>query len=284
VRGRRWLLLLAAIAAAIFLRFLASFPWRQTADILAAADVTQLGVAAGLNLLSLAAKAWAWQLVLQPAARVRWRTAQAAVFAGAAVGSVSIGATGEAVRLRLLGVREGVGTAAALRSLVTSRLVEAAALGIVLAAAVVTLAPPGAHRLALASAVLIAGAAAALRWVPWLRADTRLAAPLAIDIGGWLCQWGTYHWAVAAAGAAVTPRLSVLALVLSNVGGIFRLTPGNLGVAPAAVILALRPAGIPLAAALAGGLALQAVQVLPVLAIGLGLLGRHRMRAPATAR
>lgn len=283
MRRRPWLWLLAAVAAAVTIRFLGRFPWRDTWDVLAGADWTVLAAAAGLNLLSLVAKAWAWQLLLRPLAAVRWRTAQAAVFAGAAVGSVSVGVSGEAARLALLGRRDRVDPSLALRSLVTSRIAEAGALGVFLVAAVVTLVPPDPVRLLGVGLVLVAAALALLRWVPWLRSGTRLAAPLAINVAGWVCQWGTYHWAIAAAGIAVTPRLSVLALVLSNLGGILRLTPGNLGVVPGAVVLALQPAHVPLATALAAGLALQAVQILPVLAIGLGLLGRRRLRAPATA-
>ena len=91
-------------------------------------------------------------------------------------------------------------------------------------------------------------------------------------------QWAAYHWSIAATGAAVTPGASALALVLANVGGIFRLTPGNVGVMQGAVVLGLAPAHVPAAQAVAAGLALQAVQVLPVLAVGIALLGRHGVR------
>ncbi|MEO6058327.1 MAG: hypothetical protein ABIQ49_16000, partial [Gemmatimonadales bacterium] len=68
------------------------------------------------------------------------------------------------------------------------------------------------------------------------------------------------------------------ALVLANVGGILRLTPGNVGVLQGAVVLALAPLGVEAARAVAAGLALQAVHVLPVLVIGIALVGRHGLR------
>ncbi len=106
----------------------------------------------------------------------------------------------------------------------------------------------------------------------------RLAAPLAFAVLSWTLQWATYHWSIAATHAAVTPYASALALLLSNLGGIFRLTPGNVGIVQGAVVLGLRPAGVPVAQAVAAGLALQAVQVLPVLLIGIVILGRHGLR------
>ena len=66
--------------------------------------------------------------------------------------------------------------------------------------------------------------------------------------------------------------------LLANVGGTLRLTPGNVGVIQGAVVLGLAPAHVPAAQAVAAGLALQAVQVLPVLAVGIALLGRHGVR------
>jgi uncharacterized membrane protein YbhN (UPF0104 family) len=283
VRGRWWTRLGGAVALAVTLYFAAHFPWRETWSVLAGADWTLLAAAGGLNLLSLAAKAWAWQLLLLPSAQVRWRTAQEAVFTGAAVGAVGVGVSGEAARLHLVGRRDGVSAAAALQSIVASRVVEAAALGLFLVTAVLAVAAPDTRRLVLLGAGLLAAGIALLRWVPWLRPRVRLAGPIALNVAGWALQWGTYHWSIAGARIAVAPSLSVLVLVLANVGGILRLTPGNLGIVPGAVILGLRPARVPVARALAAGLALQAVQVLPVLVIGLALLGRHGMRPRTTA-
>ena len=288
MKRRWWLWLLGLVVLGAGLRYAARFPWLDTWTTLADADWAQLAAAGGINLLSLACKAWAWQLLLQPLAPIRFRTAQAATFAGAAVNAIGVAMSGEAARVHLLGTWDGVAPGAAVRSIVASRVVEGAALGVFLLAIVGGMAGEHGWRLFGAGVVLVAGALALLRWVPWLRmagdSDAArwtagmLAAPVALNVGSWVLQWGAYHWSIAATGAAVTPTLSVLALVLSNVGGVLRLTPGNVGVVQGAVVLGLRPAGVPAATAVAAGLALQAVQVLPVLAIGLALLGRHGLR------
>ena len=189
--------------------------------------------------------------------------------------------SGEAGRIHLASSRDGVAAGLATRSVVASRIVEAAALGIFLLGVVAGVASEHGWRLLGAGVLLIGGALALLRWIPWLRpgrgegaavgwTTVQLAAPLALNVGSWGLQWATYHWSIVATGAKVSPALSVLALVLSNVGGILRLTPGNVGVVQGAVVLGLRPAGIEASRAVAAGVALQAVQVLPVLLIGVG--------------
>jgi uncharacterized membrane protein YbhN (UPF0104 family) len=296
VRGRWWVKLLGILVLAAALRFAATFPWNDTWATLAAADWWMLAAAGGWNLLSLAAKAWAWQLLLRSVAPVSFRTAQAATFVGAAVNSVGIAMSGEAARVHLLGKREGIPAGAAVRSIVASRLVEAIALGIFLLGVAAGITTEHAVRLLGGGVLLLGGAFALLRWVPWLRpggigggalqgwSATRLAPAIGLDIASWGLQWASYHWSIAATHTAVAPSLSCLALVLANVGGAFRLTPANVGVVQGAVVLALRPAGVPASESLAAGMALQAVQVLPVLAIGLGLLGRHGLVALSRRR
>jgi uncharacterized membrane protein YbhN (UPF0104 family) len=285
-RRRWWLWIIGLVLLAAALRYAARFPWLDTWATLRGANWVMLAAAGGLNLLSLAFKAWAWQLLLRVLAPIRFRTAQAATFAGAAVNSVGIAMSGEASRVHLLGTWDGVPTGVAVRSVAASRIVEAAALGIFLLAVVGGITSEHGWRLLGAGIVLIAGALALLRWVPWLRGWSlpQLAMPVALNLVSWGLQWATYHWSIAATAAAVTPSLSLLALVLSNVGGVLRLTPGNVGVVQGAVVLGLRPAGVPAARAIAAGLALQAVQVLPVLAIGIALLGRHGLRELARRR
>jgi uncharacterized membrane protein YbhN (UPF0104 family) len=294
---RWWRWALGAVVVAAALRYATGFPWTHTWAALAAADWDLLAVACAANLLSLAAKAASWQLLLRSHVPVRVRTTQAATFAGAAVGSFGVAVSGEATRLHMLASREGVTPADAARSIVASRLVEAAALGLglVVLAAVASGLPAGellAVGLGLAGAALVL-----LARLPWIRlrspdggADQgwtpgRLVAPLGFAVAGWALQWATYHWSIAAMHVAVTPSASMLALLLANLGGALRLTPGNVGVVQGAVMMALRPSHVSGSTALAAGLALQAVQVLPVAAIGAGILGGGgfrllRRRAP----
>jgi uncharacterized membrane protein YbhN (UPF0104 family) len=287
---RWWRWALGAVVLAAALRYATRFPWAHTWAALAAADWSLLAVACGANLLSLAAKAASWQLLLRAHLPVRVRTTQAATFAGAAVGSFSVAVSGEAMRLHLLASREGVAPADGVRSIVASRLVEAAALGIGLG--VFAAVPSGVSpwRLAAGGILLAIVALALLARLPWIRLRPpdggaargwtagALVAPLGFAMAGWALQWATYHWSIAAMHVAVTPSASMLALLLANLGGALRLTPGNVGVVQGAVLVALRPYGVRASTAIAAGLALQAVQVLPVTAIGTVILGRRGLR------
>jgi putative heme transporter len=290
-----WLWIIGLVLAFAALHYAARFPWLVTWNTLADANWGLLAAAGAINLLSLAAKAWAWQLLVRPFGPLTFRTAQAATFAGAAINAIGVAMSGEAGRIHLASSRDGVGAGLATRSVVASRIVEAAALGIFLLGVVAGVASEHGWRLLGGGVLLIGGALALLRWIPWLRpgrgegaavgwTTAQLAAPLGLNVGSWGLQWATYHWSIVATGANVSPALSVLALVLSNVGGILRLTPGNVGVVQGAVVLGLRPAGIEASRAVAAGVALQAVQVLPVLLIGVALLGRHGMRELARRR
>jgi uncharacterized membrane protein YbhN (UPF0104 family) len=290
-----WLWIIGLVLAFAALHYAARFPWLATWNTLADANWALLAAAGAINLLSLAAKAWAWQLLVRPFGPLTFRTAQAATFAGAAINAIGVAMSGEAGRIHLASSRDGVGAGLATRSVVASRIVEAAALGIFLLGVVASVASEHGWRLLGGGVLLIGGALALLRWIPWLRpgrgegavvgwTTAQLVAPLALNVGSWGLQWATYHWSIVATGANVSPALSVLALVLSNVGGILRLTPGNVGVVQGAVVLGLRPAGIEASRAVAAGVALQAVQVLPVLLIGVALLGRHGMRELARRR
>jgi uncharacterized membrane protein YbhN (UPF0104 family) len=99
--------------------------------------------------------------------------------------------------------------------------------------------------------------------------------PLLLSVVNWLGQWLTYQLVFVASGLPVPPVASFLALVASNAGLLLRLTPGNVGVMQGAIALVLLPFGIPADRAVVAGLVLQAVQVLPVLALALLLTGGH---------
>jgi uncharacterized membrane protein YbhN (UPF0104 family) len=91
-------------------------------------------------------------------------------------------------------------------------------------------------------------------------------------------QWLTYYWSIEATHVSISPAAALAALLSANLAGIFRLTPGNIGVIQGSILVALGAFGVRPGEALAGGLALQGIQVLPVLAIATGLAGGHWFR------
>jgi uncharacterized membrane protein YbhN (UPF0104 family) len=273
---RWWVWILTVVVIAFGARFASRFPWQDTWETILGANWAMLGLAGTANLLSLAAKGAAWYLLLQGMAPVRFRSTQAATFAGAAVNTVSVAVSGEAARMHLVSSYDGVSAMVAARSILASRLVEATASGILLLAIGLDRSLwPGWH-VGTAGAVLAVGSVLVL-WRLGMRPSS-LALPVLVAGVAWLLQWGAYHWAIAATGIPLESVHSVAAVVLSNIGGLLRLTPGNVGVLQGAVVLALGPLHVPGSQAVAAGLALQAVQVFPLLGVGLLLLGRHGLR------
>lgn len=291
VSRRAWITLaLVIIACGFALRFGLTFPWAQTMDALGKADWMLLAGAGLVNILSLMAKAGAWHLLLRRLTPISAMTAQVATLLGAAVNSISISVSGEAARAQAAKSRDGVPFGLAAASLVASRVVEALGLVVFLAAVLIILPLwPGARSIGF----ILVGVAVAVtvgyhllprrRWHPALvrmaaTGPAGLAAPVALATLNWVLQWLTYHWSFVATGAAVTAGVSLAALVMANIAGILRLTPGNIGVLQGSLVLGMQAFEMPAANALAAGLALQAVQVIPVLIIGVSIVGTQGIR------
>jgi uncharacterized membrane protein YbhN (UPF0104 family) len=299
MRPLRWLFAaLGLLTAVLAVRFAMHFPWAGTLNAVAEADWLLLAAASLANLASLVAKGWAWHLVLLPSAPHRWRTAQAATLVGAAVNSVSVAVSGEAARVQFAAARDAVPLGAGLWSLVWCRLIEAVALVVFLAVALTVIpTEPWMHLIGIGAWLILGVLAVAWLlgagpkliallpsgWRPRFPGGSpltprRLAAPLALSVANWVAQWVAFHWAVVATHASTSAAVSLSALVMANVGGIFRITPGNVGVLQAFLVLGMRAFQVPEDQALAAGLTLQAVQVVPVVAIGVALVGAQGLR------
>jgi uncharacterized membrane protein YbhN (UPF0104 family) len=259
-------------------------------DALADADWMLLVGAGAVGILSLMAKGSAWHLLLRRLTPIRAGTAQVATLLGAAVNSISVSVSGEAARAQAAKSRDGVPFGLAAASLVASRVVEALGLVVFLAAALIMLPMwPGARSIGFILVGVVVAVTVGYHLLPrrrWHPALVRmaatgpwgLAAPLVLATLSWVVQWLTYHWSFVATGAAVTPAVSLAALVMANIAGILRLTPGNIGVMQGSLVLGMQAFEMPAANALAAGLALQAVQVIPVLLIAMAIVGRQGLR------
>ena len=301
---RRWIWwVLGFVGVAVALKALVGFPWENTMTTLLDANYGILGAALVINLCSLVAKGWAWHLLLRPVAPNRWRTAQEANLLGAAVNNVSIAVGGEAARIHYIGRRDGVPVAAAISSVVWTRVTETFALAIFLVMAPSLLTLPHWLRglqvgagLGLVIVMLITwhrGWSWILNQLPAsiqrraavlaeMGSGGRLFWPTVLGLVNWGTQWATYHLVLVATHVSVSPAASFTALVAANLGGIIRITPAGVGVTQVAMVAALSlEFGVTPEQAVAAGLALQALQVLPVIFLGAVLTG---WRLTETAR
>jgi len=291
----RWLWWLGGlVGAGLALKSIVHFPWRVTFAALLAADAGLLAVALVVNLSSLAAKGWAWHLILKRAAPHSWRAAQEANLVGSAVNDLSVAVAGEVARVQWIARRAGVPVAAAISSVVWTRVAEALALALflVMAPSVLQLEPW--LRAVQVGVGLALGVVLLLAWArggSWLveqlpiklrsrlvllgrmGSGGRLLAPTLLGVWNWATQWATYHLVLQATHVEVSLAASFTALVATNLSGLLRPTPANVGVVQAALVVGLLPFGIAPEQAVAAGLALQGLQVLPVLLLGAVVTG-----------
>jgi len=280
----------ALVAFAVFFRF----PWQHTAQILEEVDAGLLAAALLINLVSPLAKGWAWHLLLKPIAPNRWWVAQEANLIGTAVNTLAAGVAGEAVRISLIMKRDAVPFRPALLSVAWSRVVEGLGLALFLVLAPFALDLSHTLRgLQIAAGVGLITVLALSRFRGWealiarlpsaLRGGAgelaamswggRLIGPTAFALLSWAAEWATYHLSLRAVHIPASYAASFTALIAVNIGGVVRITPANVGVMQAAMVGALLPFGIATDQAVAGGLALQAIEVIPILALALAVAG-----------
>jgi uncharacterized membrane protein YbhN (UPF0104 family) len=114
----------------------------------------------------------------------------------------------------------------------------------------------------------------ARRGLSVLKAPVPLAGAVLLQCLGWLLQLLAVYAAMQGFGIDAPLPAAGLVLVLMNIATIVPLWPGNVGLVQAAVALPLRNYGVPYATGFAYGLALQAIEM--VCGIGLGLVAIAR--------
>lgn len=285
----------AAIAVGLVaLHMLRGFAWAETHQVLLRTDLGLLVVALAVNLVSLVSKGWGWYLVLAPTTSARWWTAQEATITGAAVASLSGSVVGEAARARFLARRNRVPWGPTIASILYLRVVEGMGLALFLVAAPLLFPVPGPVRVAQAVAGAALVAVLVLSRVRWWRfvevrlperlhaaaravgeigSLRRLPGPLLTAVVNWGTQWAAYYFTFRAMHLAVGSHAAFVALIAANLVGLVKLPAGNLGVFQASIVVGLLPFGVPAESAVAAGIVLQALQVLPVLALAVALLG-----------
>jgi uncharacterized membrane protein YbhN (UPF0104 family) len=287
---------LVALGIFFVIRFSFRFPWSKTAAALTKTNLAVLAAAISVNLASLLAKGWAWHLVLRPLARNRWASAQEANWIGATVNCLSVSVAGEAARIQQIVRRDDVPASAALVSVVAERAVEGIglALFLLLTTSFIPLPPSlaGFRRgAAIVLAILVAFALfyrprrlpnrlpgfiqTGLSSLAQIGKSKRIIGPILLSLFNWLAQWMTFHLVLVATDSRPTLASSLVALLATNLAGFLRLTPSNIGIFQASMVMSLAPLGYAATTALTASLVLQAIQVVPVIMIGFWLIGRR---------
>jgi uncharacterized membrane protein YbhN (UPF0104 family) len=296
-QGLGWAISLAIVV--VLARSLMRFPWAQTGGALLHTDLLLLGAAVGASLGSLLVKGWAWQQVLIAVTPMSWWGAQRATLTGAALTSLSTGVVGEAARARAIVRSEGTSWQVAVTSIVVLRLVEGIGFAIFLVVVALFIDLPRELRVAhvLAAATIVLGAAALWfrgwgRWTSRLPARLRhgvellgamvaprqLPAPVVLAVANWILQWAAYSLTIRATHVDASAAAALVALLFANLAGLVAVTPGNVGVFQASIVLGLLPFGVAVQQAILVGIVLQAILVLPVLGAAMAMLGARGLR------
>jgi uncharacterized membrane protein YbhN (UPF0104 family) len=92
---------------------------------------------------------------------------------------------------------------------------------------------------------------------------------------GWLCQWCAVYVAMRAFDIHAPAPAAAVVLLLMNVATLFPLWPGNIGLVQAAIALPLHTYGVPAGKAIAFGFGLQAIEASVGVGVGLLFLARE---------
>ncbi len=277
--------------------------WGVVADAFTAVSWDWVLFAIALNLLSVLARAVAWQTVIRqamPPPHPGFRSIFAAFSVGLFANAVLPGRIGELARVAVLSRRlpRGGGAWATLVGTVFAhRVFDVVAVSLLVVYVIVEARVPAwaltslaglvacgiaALAFGIASARLhhrpVLGELGAVRRVVTMarhglavmRAPAAAAGAVAMQCAGWACQLFAVYAAMRAFNIDEPLVAAGLVLVLMNVATIFPLWPGNIGLLQAAVALPLVPYGIDYAHGFAFGIGLQAIEA--SVGVGFGLL------------
>ncbi|HEX8725354.1 MAG TPA: lysylphosphatidylglycerol synthase transmembrane domain-containing protein [Gemmatimonadaceae bacterium] len=291
------------IVLAFLVLFAQRVQWADTWRAFRSASPTMLLAAAAVNLLSLGLKGLRWWVFLRPVGAESLWLAIRATFVGAGLNNVVVANGGEAARVIFVSRATKVPSAKILATLALERLFEISGYVLMLVLGIWLLPLPG-HISALRPFAITALGALGFfvlfllsrekteervtdesNWRGKLRGFARrfthtlasvstvprFVAAMLLSIGAWALQIATYHMTARAVHFPITFTGTVAALLAVNLGFLFRLTPGNVGVFQFVYALTAAALGFDSNAAVAVAFLIQAQQILPVTAIGVAM-------------
>ncbi|HEX4453358.1 MAG TPA: lysylphosphatidylglycerol synthase transmembrane domain-containing protein [Kofleriaceae bacterium] len=283
-------LIVIAIIVVVVIALAYRLDWRRLGEVFSRARAWPLVLAAALHFAALWAKAMCWRVMLAPRHRVpvtRLFRYTIAAYAGSAVAPVR---AGEALRLWALKTRDGVPLADSAAAALCEKVFDGAAM-FALALPLPWLLPdlPRSLRLTMAiGPVAIAAVIAALAIVAsragvdgWLarfargmhvlRSPRRAAAAFGALVAAWAIDLTMVELVLYAVGVPLPPPTAFVVLLAINLAIAVPTTPAQVGMHEAGAIAGLSLFDIPAEPAVAFALLYHALQILPLIAVGLAL-------------
>lgn len=308
-RDKRWhlLLVLPLLAVAVSLIYLRGPDWALVKDAFTVVRWNWVITAIGLNLLSVVARAFAWDTTIKQsiaAPHPRFPLVFSAFSVGLFANAVLPGRVGELARVavlrRRLTGRKGT-TATLIGSVFAHRMFDLFPAAVLVVWVLLTAKLPGwaltsiAFFFAIGIVLFLTGVALARRQhreldglgrvrqlvargregLAVMRSPLSAARAAAFQFFGWTCQlvavWAAMH------AFHIYEHLAAagLVLVLINIATIFPLWPGNFGLVQIAVAIPLRNYGVDYAHGVAFGIGLQAIEASVGVGVGLIFLARE---------
>ena len=276
--------------------------WHDIWASIRTASRPMLLAAALVNILSIVVKGVRWWVFLRPIGATSLPLALRATFAGAGLNNVLVANGGEAARVVFVSRSAHITSAKVVATLALERLFELVGYVVLLSLAatfldlphtvervkpfaIATLVAMGALLVWLLRRPDVVEAVAGPKPATWqgrlkqygsrfvgtiaaVSSGPRFLAALLLSVLAWGLQVATYQMTARAAHFPMTTVATIAALLLVNLGFLFRLTPGNVGVFQTAYAAAAVAFGLDRNQAIAVALLIQAQQILPVTALG----------------
>ena len=285
--------------------FATKVDWHDIWASIRTASRPMLLAAALVNILSIIVKGVRWWVFLRPIGVTSLPLAIRATFAGAGLNNVLVANGGEAARVVFVARSAHITSAKVVATLALERLFELVGYVVLLSLAATFLdLPHTVERVKPFAIGTLVAMGALLVWLlrrpdvveavagpkpeQWhgrlkqygsrfvatisaVSSGPRFLAALLLSVLAWGLQVVTYQMTARAANFPMTLVATITALLLVNLGFLFRLTPGNVGVFQTAYAAAAVAFGLDKNQAIAVALLIQAQQILPVTALGVAL-------------
>jgi uncharacterized protein (TIRG00374 family) len=279
--------------------------WHQIGDAILTVSRPMLLAAALVNLASIVVKAIRWWVFLRPIGATSLSLAMRATFAGAGLNNVLVANGGEAARVVFVSRAAHITSAKVVATLALERLFELVGYVVLLSLAATFLdLPQSVDRVKPFAIVALVAMGALLVWLlrrpdvieavagpkpaTWqgrlkrygerfigtiatVSSGPRFIAALLLSVLAWGLQVATYQMTARAAHFPMTTVATIAALLLVNLGFLFRLTPGNVGVFQTAYAAAAVAFGLNESQAIGVAFLIQAQQIIPVTLMGVAL-------------